>query len=332
MPKRIDIYKLSELLLSIDNVLILAHERPDGDAFGSVIALLTLFRNLEKKADSYFPEKISGRYKDFLCDGFYIETPPPDFNYSFCISLDCSNFERLAVCKEKEKEILSLPLINIDHHYDNSLYGTQNYVDSTASSTSEIIFDIIKITDNWVITPNVATALTMGILMDTGGFRFDNTSSVVLRKTAELMELGADYINTVKSMYFTKSPDLYQLEADIALNYLKMAFDNRLAYFYLDEDILTKHSLTTRDTEGLIDTVRILDGIDITAIFTKKNNGFRISLRSNNPKYSVSEIAHKLNGGGHKLAAGCFIESENIKEAEQILLKHVEKTLQKKDV
>ena len=91
MPKKIDINKLSELLLSIDNILILTHERPDGDAFGSVIALLTLLRNLGKKTDSYFPEKISDRYSKFLCDGIYIETPPPNFNYSYCISLDCSN-------------------------------------------------------------------------------------------------------------------------------------------------------------------------------------------------------------------------------------------------
>ena len=328
MPKRIDINKLSELLLSIDNVLILAHERPDGDAFGSVIALLTLLRNLGKKADSYFPEKISDRYKDFLCDGFYIETPPSDFNYSYCVSLDCSNLERLAICKEKEKEILSLPLINIDHHYDNGLYGTYNYIDSTASSAAEIIFDILKTSDKWIVTPNVATALTMGILMDTGGFRFDNTSPGVLKKASELMELGADYINTIKAMYFTKSPDIYNLEADIAFNHLKMAFDNRFAYFYLDDEILAKHNLTTRDTEGLIDTVRIIKGIDITAILTKKNNGFRVSLRSNNSNYSVAEIAHKLNGGGHKLAAGCFIETEDAKEAEQILLNHVKKTLQ----
>ena len=329
MPERIDIEKLSKLLLSIDNILILTHERPDGDAFGSVIGLLTLLRNLGKKADSYFPEKVPERYKEFLCDGFYVEVPPPNFNYSYCISLDCSNVERLGIYKEKEKEILSLPLINIDHHFDNSLYGSHNYIDSNASSAAEIIFDIIKTSNDWIVTPNAATAITMGILTDTGGFRFDNTSPDVLKKTAELMEFGADYINTVKSMYFSKSQKLYQMEADIALNHLTMAFNNRFAYFYLDEKILTKHNLTTRDTEGLIDTVRIVKGIDIAAVLTQKDKGFRVSLRSNSLKYPVSSIAHKLNGGGHKLAAGCFIETENIKEAEQILLKHVEEILQR---
>ena len=327
MSKKIDINKLSDLLLGIDNILILTHERPDGDAFGSVIGLLTLLRSLGKKVDSYFPEKISDRYTNYLCDGIYIETPPPLFNYTYCISLDCSNLERLAICKEKQKEILSLTLINIDHHYDNTLYGTENFINSTASSASEIVFDILKVSDEWKISSSAATALTMGILMDTGGFRFDNTSSDVLRKTAELMEMGADYIGTIKSMYFTKSYDLYRLEANIALDHLKISFDNRFAYFYLDEEILNQHNLTTRDTEGLIDTIRILDGIDITAILTKKNDGFRVSLRSNNPKYSVSEIAHKLNGGGHKLAAGCFIEAENIEKAEQILQSHVKDIL-----
>jgi len=323
----IDINKLSELLLSIDNILILAHERPDGDAFGSTIGLLTLLRNLGKKADAYFPEKVSDRYKNFLSEGFYIENFPSESNYSYCISLDCSNFERLAVCKPNEKEILPLPLINIDHHYDNSLYGLQNYIDPNASSTAEIIYDILKTSEQWIVTPKAASALTMGILADTGGFRFDNTSSSVLRKVADLMDIGADYINTVKSLYFTKSHSLYRLEADIAFNYLKMAYDNKFAYFYLDESILNKYDLTSRDTEGLIDTVRIIDGVEITAILTKKEHGFRASLRSNNPNYSVADIAHQLNGGGHKLAAGCFIEVNNIDDAELILLEHVKKTL-----
>ena len=118
------------------------------------------------------------------------------------------------------------------------------------------------------------------------------------------------------------------MEADIALNCLKITLDNRFSYFYLDDEILAKHNLTARDTEGLIDTFRILKGIDIAAILSKKDNGYRVSLRSNNSKYSVSEIAHKLNGGGHKLAAGCFIETENIKEAEHILICHVRQILQ----
>ena len=323
----IDINNLSNLLLGIDNVLILTHERPDGDAFGSVMALLILLNSLGKKAGAYFPEKIPERYQHLIhTNNVFIQRQPQPFSYTSCICLDCGNEERLAD-KDIHNEVFSLPIINIDHHHDNTLYGEHNYVNSAACSTAEIIFDIYRCSEKWKITSDAATAITMGMLMDTGGFRFDNTTPDVLRKTAELIELGADYINTIKAMYFTKSFNLYRLEADIALNHLERAFQNRFAYLYLNDELLNKHKVSKRNTEGLIDSIRIVNGIDITAILVKKENGFRISLRSNNSNYSVASIAHKLSGGGHKLAAGCFIETDDIKEAQRILLDHVKDIL-----
>ena len=327
MSKTINLQELSERLLRIDNVIIFTHENPDGDALGSVVALLTLFRNLGKKADAYIPEKISERYNGFICDGLYIKTTLPSFDYSYCISLDCSNKKRLAIYTPKEKEIFSLPIINIDHHFDNELYGVENYINPKASATAEIIFDIIKNSPDWSVTPNVATAITLGILTDTGGFRFDNTSSDVLIKAGELINMSADYMCVIKSMYFTKHYNLYKLEADIAVNHLKLASNKKFAYIYLADELLNKYDLDKTDTEGLIDTFRIIDGVIISAIITKKNNGFKVSMRSNNTNYSVVEIAHKLNGGGHKLAAGCFIETDSIEKAEQILLSYVKDLL-----
>ena len=325
--KHID--NLSKLLLDIDNAIIITHERPDGDAFGSVIALLILMNALEKNVAAYFPEEVPERYRHLgSINNVFIQKSPQPFGYTSCICLDCGNKERLATGSEDiHDKIFSLPIINIDHHHDNTLYGQHNYIDSKACSTAEIIFDIFQCSDRWEINPQVATAITMGMLMDTGGFRFDNTTPDVLRKAAALMELGSDYSGMIKAMYFTKPFDSYRLEADIALNYLKRSFDNRFVYLYLNEKLLKKYNINKRDTEGLIDSIRIIGGVDITAILIKKEEGFRVSLRSNNSSYSVAAIAHRLNGGGHKLAAGCLIEKQNIKDAEKVLLHHVENVL-----
>ena len=328
MSENISISKLSNLLLSLDNILIFTHERPDGDAIGSVVSLLKLFNKLKKKAYAYFPESIPKQYSQYLCDNIFVGNYPSNLNFTNCIGLDCSNIERLAVIKERKNDIFSSPIINIDHHYDNGLFGTYNYIDSSASSTAEIIYDIVSVSSKWVLTPDIATTIIMGILMDTGGFRFDNTSSNVLKKTAQLMELGGNYIETVKSMYFKKPYNLYQYEADIAVNHLKMKFNNRFAYFYMSNRALEQYNLSKSDTEGLIDTIRIIDGVDIAAILAEKDNGFKVSLRSNNLKFPVSTIAHKLNGGGHKLAAGCFINENSIDKAEKILLEHVRNIFQ----
>ncbi len=328
MPDKISINKLSDLLLGLDDILIFTHERPDGDAIGSVVSLLKLFTKLNKTANAYFPEPIPKQYSQYLCNNIFIGNNfPSSFNFSYCIGLDCSNIERLAVIKEKKEEILSLPIINIDHHYDNGLFGTYNYIDPSASSTSEIIFDITSISKQWIMSSDIATTIIMGILMDTGGFRFDNTSPNVLKKTASLMKLGGNYIDTVKAMYFKKPYNLYKFEADIAIKHLKMKFNNRFAYFYMSNKALEQYNLSKSDTEGLIDSIRIINGVDVAAILTQKDNGFKISLRSNNVEFPVSDIAHKLHGGGHKLAAGCFINENSIEKAEQVLLEHVKNLL-----
>ncbi|HJO94056.1 MAG TPA: bifunctional oligoribonuclease/PAP phosphatase NrnA [Victivallales bacterium] len=319
---------LSEYLLTLDNFLIVTHVRPDGDAIGSVFALHEALLILGKTADIYFSDALPDKYKFLINSNTYIEDSLPINKYSNIISLDCGNFDRLAI---SDKECYSNKnTISIDHHPDNSEYSNTNYTNSVSCATSEILLDIFTIRDSsWIINKKIANCLLMGILLDSGGLRFDNTTATVLRKVAELIDLGADYIPTIKSMYFTKPLKMMNLEADIILNELKMAFDNKFAYLYLSKELLKKHNVTAKDTEGLIDYYRTIDGLIIAATLVKHNNGFRVSMRSNYAEYPVSEIAKILSGGGHKLAAGCFIPADNFETAETILKNYVEKLLMK---
>jgi bifunctional oligoribonuclease and PAP phosphatase NrnA len=319
---------LSEYLLTLDNFLIVAHERPDGDAIGSVFALQEALLILGKKADVYFSEALPYKYQFLVNSNTYFEENIPAAIHSNITSLDCGNFERLATFNKDNYSKDNT--ISIDHHPDNTKYSNTNYIDSAACATSEILLDIFTVKGTtWQVNKKIANCLLMGILLDTGGLRFDNTTAATLKKTAKLIDLGADYIPTIKSIYFTKPFKMMTLEADIILNHLKMAFDSKFAYLYLSKEILEKHNVTQKDTEGLIDYYRTIDGLIIAATFVEHNNGFRVSMRSNNANYPVNEIAKSLSGGGHKLAAGCFIPAENFELAEARLKAYIQKLLDK---
>ena len=307
-------------LRTLNNIIIFTHERPDGDAITSVFALQRALKISGKMVDVYFSESLPARYLYLINENTYISQRRVNHDYSACISLDCGNFERLETF-DKGKP-LNIPILNIDHHQDNTLFGTHNFINSKACATAEIIFDML-LAGKEEITSDIANWILMGILLDTGGLRFDNTNAEVLRKVAKLIDLGADYNSTVKNVYFTKPLGVMALESDVILEHMKITCNGKFAYAYLSKKLLDKHKTKYKDTEGIIDYIRTIDGLIIMAIISEHKDGFRVSLRSNNADYPVSTIAKELSGGGHKLAAGCTIKVSTIKEAEKILLEKV---------
>jgi phosphoesterase RecJ-like protein len=239
-------------------------------------------------------------------------------NYDIIICLDFSNPERFG-----KVDFSLYNSVNIDHHPDNNKFAKQNFVFPDAAATAEIIFKILK-DSNLRISQNTATLLLTGLIMDTGGFRFQNTSPAALRSGAELLEAGADYSEIINSMFFSKPANLAKMEAEIISYHLKTGCDGRFGWFYLSEDLLDSFDIDETDTEGLIDLIRSIKDFEIVAILRQKQGGYRISLRSKHSRYSVGKVARKLNGGGHELAAGGFIPSDTIEEAESILEKEIQ--------
>lgn len=315
-----------EYLSTLDNIIIFTHEHPDGDAIGSVFALQKAFKALGKMVDIYFPENLPLRYSTMINENTYISKKRENHDYSVCIALDCGNFERLETF-DKGKP-LNIPILNIDHHQDNTLFGTYNLINSKACATAEIMFDIL-LAGKQKITSDIANCLLIGILLDTGGLRFDNTNANVLRKVAVLIDLGANYNRIVKGMYFTKPLGVMALESEVILQHMKITCNGRFAYAYLSEQLLNKYKTRYKDTEGTIDYIRTIDGLIIAAIISDNKDGFRVSLRSNNADYPVSTIAQEMSGGGHKLAAGCTIKANTIEKVEKILLEKVSSILKK---
>ena len=310
-----------EYLLTLNNVIIFTHERPDGDAIGSVFALQKILKESGKTADVFFDENLPVRYSFLVNKNTYIGKRRKSHDYDICISLDCGNFERLDTFNKGSS--LNIPILNIDHHPDNTFFGKFNYINPKACATAEIIFDILTSENKRKIKKDISNCLLIGILLDTGGLRFDNTNANVFRKVAKLIDFGAEYNSIVKDMYFAKPLGIMTLESDVVLEHMKITCNGKFAYAYLSEELLNKHKIKYKETEGAIDYIRTIDGLIITALISKNKDEFRVSLRSNNHDYPVNIIAQEMSGGGHILAAGCTIKTNKIEEVEKILLEKV---------
>ncbi len=319
--------ELSTLFATLDDVLIVTHERPDGDAIGSVLGLLAVLKESGRRAAAYFADPLPAAYQQFVKCEPYVSHPPQMLTHKTLICLDCGNVKRLALCEEIKAALGGFRIINIDHHPDNSLFGEVNHVDSHACSTAEIVYRAIVGTGTMTISPDAATALLLGVVMDTGGFRFDNTNASVFSLAASLAEAGADYHGIVKAMFFSRPLGQFKLLSDIGFRQVRFACEGKLAFFHLADELLRAYAVDPRDTEGLIDFVRTIEGVVVTVMTSQRGDAVKVSLRSGDPRVSVGEIARRHDGGGHELAAGCQFATTDAEQVLAQLVKEIEPLL-----
>ena len=223
-------------------ILLMTHERPDGDAIGSLCGMYFILRENGYFVDALIPEAVPDMYQDFVPSGLITSITTLGVEcYSHLITLDASTRMRVsAPCIRQEG--IPIPCLNIDHHPDNERYGDASYVVPTASSTAEIVLSIAR-EANLMISPVSATLLLLGITTDTGCFRFDNTTPEALRAAARLQELGADRTHIIRNCFLSKQENMARFEADLLCNHLEKAFDGRFAWFYLDPELLGKYGV-----------------------------------------------------------------------------------------
>lgn len=313
--------RIVQLLDSNDDFIVACHTQPDGDGLGSLLALGLFLNELGKKTHLGWGEEIviPIQYK-FLpgvkllqnyCDGLCA----PVF-----VALDCANEKRLGSLNSAlgRAEVI----LNVDHHPDNSHFGTVNYVDPQASSVAEILYEILKIFDV-PISPEVALCLYVGLVTDTGRFQYSNTTSKALRVAAELIELGVDP-NYVFQNLFEKNP-LSQLKMiGKSLNQACFLPREGVAYTVISSQDFSKAGASIYDTENIIDWLRSLDGASVAIVFKELGKGeVKVSLRSKGE--DVSSVANHFGGGGHRNAAG-FVAKGSCEE----ILKNILSLLNKR--
>ena len=285
--------------------VLAAHENPDGDALGSLVAMHGLLRALGKDSAMFIsPDDLPlpREYRFFSLDGL-IRLPPADIAQRTVVFLDCGNIDRNSASVLRD----GAHLLNIDHHHDNTRFGTLNHVVPEASCTAEIVWDLMHGLGVRP-TPAVAEALYIGLITDTGRFMYENTGPRAHVMAAELIEAGVDVPGVYRRLYEGVPLGKLTLLA-LALAQLQRFDGGELAIATLSAEDFDRADAEESYSEGIIDQLRALEGTKVAVLVRELSSGERkgqhkVSLRATDDDVDVSIIARARGGGGHRRAAG----------------------------
>jgi phosphoesterase RecJ-like protein len=305
---KMQIREKSEELLKIaeksEKVLIVGHIHPDGDCLGSMFALRVFFERLGKVAVVGIEKEDYPAAYSFLLEG-HRTVSPEEMNEKFdlAISVDAPNTNRLGgfavYFEQAEKKV------NIDHHPDNRNFADLNIVVEDISSTSEIIFWLLK-EMNFDIDYEIALPLYVGIVTDTGRFQYSNTLPSTFEAAKDLLAKGVSPVYVFRQVYENLRPEVLRL-LGVVLERVKN--ENGLFWSYIEEDDFDRFNVRPAETENYIDYIRSIMGCKVAALFKKikRDSAFwKVSLRSRG-EVNVQELAAKFGGGGHIEASGCEV-------------------------
>ena len=307
-----DIEQLEQLLSSPKKIVIVTHKNPDGDAVGSTLALYHYLSKHQHKASVILPNDCPSFLKwipgaeTMLIYDYQTELSNRLINEADIIfTLDFNAFHRTGNMEGPLSESSAIKIM-IDHHQAPDDYAAFMFSDVNMSSTCEMIYHFIDMLDDTnSIDDDIATCLYVGIMTDTGSFKFDCTTSTTHHIIAELIDKGANNSQIHNNVYDTNSYERLQL-LGCALNNLKVLPEYRTAYISLSQEELNQYNYKKGDTEGVVNYGLSLDNVVLAAIFIEdKQEGIvKISLRSKG-HFSVNEMSRAhFNGGGHTNAAG----------------------------
>ena len=284
--------------------LITGHIDPDGDAIGCMLALGFMLNSLGVKTDYYSEDGVPKVYK-FLPGADKIRNRiDPNSRYDILFAVDSSDLMRLGK-KVSPKEIVKL-IVNIDHHPDNTNYGHINLV-GKFSSTAELIYKLAKAL-KIEITREIAENLYVGLITDTGNFRYENTSPDTFVMAGDLIHSGVDTHALTTRIYDNKSVASIRLRA-AAMSQFEISSDRRVAWTVITREMMEKVGAKNEDLIGLVDILRSIEGIEVAVLFREDEGKVKINFRSKE-RLNVSEIAKRFGGGGHIKAAGAVVEGE----------------------
>jgi len=288
-----------------DRFLLATHESPDGDALGSLVGMHRLLLALGKDSQMFMCPRelpLPYEYRFIDLDGL-VTDPPEDIGERTVIFLDCGNVDRNPAAVLRAGETI----LNLDHHHDNTRFGTVDHVVPEASCTAEIVWELagaLGVTP----TPEMAEALYVGLVTDTGRFMYDNTGRRAHEMAAALIAAGVDAHEVYRRLY----EGMPQAKLDLLVRGLASVERH-------EGGLLTVTRLTKADydaagaeesySEGIVDHLRALDGTAVAGLvrdlLDADHDGSRkVSLRATDDRVDVSAIARAQGGGGHRRAAG----------------------------
>ncbi len=302
---RIDAKTAASRLLMMDDITILSHRDPDGDTYGSAMALWDALTSLGKRVNLHCPDP-------FPANLSYLRREMPIFQARHYVAVDIAAESMLGDPKEQRPNVA----LNIDHHPTNPLFAAETFLCDYAAA-GEAVLEVIRAL-GCPISPFGATALFTALSSDTGGFRYANTSTQTLRYAADLMELGADTETIRVQLFESKSRGRIAIEAE-ALSHLHYYAGGRIAVIAITLDMVNRAGIDESELEGLASKPLQIIGVDIGITLKERADGsIRVSMRAND-RADISAVCRKFEGGGHVRAAGCRIWKP-LAEAEAALI------------
>ncbi len=288
-----------------ERFVVATHENPDGDALGSLLGITLALRDLGKDVLMYLAgtTPLPAEFGFMPLEELRRE-PPDDIAERVLLAVDCANVRRLG----RDPSLLERArlVVNVDHHHDNSRFGAVNLIVADASSTAEIMRDLV-FELGIELTPPIAEALYVGLVTDTGRFQYSNTTPKAFRLAAELVEAGADVHGIFRHVYETVQFAKLKLLAR-ALDRARLYEGGRLLVSHLLRTDFDEVGAEEPYAEGIIDYLRQAEGAELVALIREPPSDGgptrRVSLRSSHDEVDVSAIARAAGGGGHRQAAG----------------------------
>ena len=303
---------LTRLFVPGSRVCLTTHVNPDGDGLGSEVGLVHLLRAIGVKATIANPTPTPPRFQFLFQDLPGVDKTPEAVKElrraDAIIVLDISDLSRLGMLAETVRG-RGVPVGCVDHHVGSgTLPPGPLYVDQSAAATAELIVEI-ALANEWPLTQAAARALYVGILTDTGGFRFSNTRPRTLRIAAELLDRGIDPEAIYLDVYAGAPEGRVRLLAE-ALQTLVVERDVGLAWITVPPGAVERHGVTSDDLDGVVEHARSISGIKMALLFREIAQGrIKISLRSVGD-VDVARFAKLFGGGGHIKAAGLSLAGQ----------------------
>ncbi|GGK13406.1 phosphoesterase RecJ-like protein [Caldalkalibacillus thermarum] len=312
----------SRFIKTNDHFLVISHVNPDGDATGSVLAVAHLLRHLGKSF-TLVNEGPSPQRFSFLkgFDGIInLAEQPVNHRFRYVIAVDVADEERFGDIGHLFAE--NVELLNIDHHPTNTCFGQVNVIYPEAASTTEILYDLCCLHFRQALNQDLAEALYTGLLTDTGGFRYSNTTHKVMEMAADLLKFNLEPAKIAQHSLETITMGHVRI-LKIALDTLTFAYEQQVALMAVSLDAIKQAQAERDDIDGLVGYPSKIAGVKVGVLLKEMKEGeVKVSLRSKDT-VNVAEIAQAFGGGGHAKAAG-FTYRGTLDEAKKALLAKLE--------
>ena len=310
---------IKEEIEKANNIVLLTHENPDGDAIGSTLAMYNGLKQFNKNIDVIIPE-MPKEYA-FLEGIDKVKKESDIENYDLAISLDCGDIKRLNGFSKYFED--AKVKINIDHHETNTMFADFNFVNPDAPACAQILITVLEYI-GVEIDKNIGTCLLTGIITDTGGFKYEGTNSATFEFTAWLLGLGVNVSEIYRRVLQVKTRTSFELKK-IAMNRLEFLEDGKIAFTYITDEDAKNVGSQTGDSDGIVEMGRDIEGVEVSIFLREKEGIYKASLRSAT-YVNVSDVCLMFNGGGHQRAAGAIINLP-LEEAKEKIVNEVKRYL-----